>query len=523
MPISPVTLALFNKLSKDSNQAPPPRSIPKLKCSKQINYDQLDALCHIKGLRAIKNVYSTKEAHQNFMELYPKIFYKEKVVLPKICVSEAKRPTSEDAVLQDEVTPLEDVHDIAVHLRKIHGLKIGRVALTFKDKMEKLITILKKLPIHRSELEHAIVCKMMKLIPDIAAQITDEELKIISRSTCVETWMKGTTVIGNQGFYVILKGSVRSQLRSSKIVFGDWRPASSSESEKSLDSSSEDDSLSDYTNVNLKSVSSVCSTLGIGSSFGTLEVISGRKQRAVFAIITEDDCEILKICSKEYSSIKEEIARRERTSREQLIQKCPYYNNWPKLSLFELTSLIKWQQFPPGYVLVKAGDIISFVGFIHSGYCKVFREIVGLVKHPPRKMGKKIRRVFLGKLHEKESFGEISVLLQVPFTCTIITGTEVELGIIDAQKILDLDWVTQKLMLQTAKATFGQLTQDEINWEYITKEKQREWQSFKDMVIKKTLFYNGIVPGFGKWTHLWVCKPNREGNSSTNKPLMDSN
>uniref|UniRef100_A0A6I8NZ14 Cyclic nucleotide binding domain containing 1 n=1 Tax=Ornithorhynchus anatinus TaxID=9258 RepID=A0A6I8NZ14_ORNAN len=500
MPISPVTLALFNKLSKDSNQAPPPRSIPKLKCSKQINYDQLDALCHIKGLRAM--------------------------------------PTSEDAVLQDEVTPLEDVHDIAVHLRKIHGLKIGRVALTFKDKMEKLITILKKLPIHRSELEHAIVCKMMKLIPDIAAQITDEELKIISRSTCVETWMKGTTVIGNQGFYVILKGSVRSQLRSSKIVFGDWRPASSSESEKSLDSSSEDDSLSDYTNVNLKSVSSVCSTLGIGSSFGTLEVISGRKQRAVFAIITEDDCEILKICSKEYSSIKEEIARRERTSREQLIQKCPYYNNWPKLSLFELTSLIKWQQFPPGYaaagamtivpvaagaVLVKAGDIISFVGFIHSGYCKVFREIVGLVKHPPRKMGKKIRRVFLGKLHEKESFGEISVLLQVPFTCTIITGTEVELGIIDAQKILDLDWVTQKLMLQTAKATFGQLTQDEINWEYITKEKQREWQSFKDMVIKKTLFYNGIVPGFGKWTHLWVCKPNREGNSSTNKPLMDSN
>ncbi|XP_038601676.1 cyclic nucleotide-binding domain-containing protein 1-like [Tachyglossus aculeatus] len=154
MPISPVTVALFNKLSKDSNQAaapPPPRSIPKLKCSKQINYDQLDALCRIKGLRAIKNVYSTKEAHQNFMELYPKIFYKEKVVLPKIFVSEAKRPSSEDAILQNKVTPLEDVHDIAVHLQKIHGLKIGCVALTFKDKMEKLITILKKLQANESE------------------------------------------------------------------------------------------------------------------------------------------------------------------------------------------------------------------------------------------------------------------------------------------------------------------------------------------------------------------------------------
>lgn len=37
----------------------------------------------------------------------------------------------------------------------------------------------------------------------------------------------------------------------------------------------------------------------------------------------------------------------------------------------------------------------------------------------------------MGQLKEKESFGEISVLLQVPFTCTIITEKEVEMAIIE--------------------------------------------------------------------------------------------
>lgn len=37
----------------------------------------------------------------------------------------------------------------------------------------------------------------------------------------------------------------------------------------------------------------------------------------------------------------------------------------------------------------------------------------------------------MGKLNEKESFGEISALLQVPFTCTIVTGKEVEMAIIE--------------------------------------------------------------------------------------------
>lgn len=42
----------------------------------------------------------------------------------------------------------------------------------------------------------------------------------------------------------------------------------------------------------------------------------------------------------------------------------------------------------------------------------------------------------MGKLKEKQSFGEISILLQDPFTCTIITGGEVEMTIIEDKDIL---------------------------------------------------------------------------------------
>ncbi|XP_019405690.1 PREDICTED: cyclic nucleotide-binding domain-containing protein 1 [Crocodylus porosus] len=100
-----------------------------------------------------------------------------------------------------------------------------------------------------------------------------------------------------------------------------------------------------------------------------------------------------------------------------------------------------------------------------------------------------------------QSFGEVSILLQAPFTCTIISATAVKLGTIDASVILGLDTVTQMLFLQTAEPTFGNITQDEINFEYINKERQKEWQIVKNIVVQDILFHNGIVPGLGKWIH----------------------
>ncbi|KAG6932638.1 cyclic nucleotide binding domain containing 1 [Chelydra serpentina] len=87
-------------------------------------------------------------------------------------------------------------------------------------------------------------------------------------------------------------------------------------------------------------------------------------------------------------------------------------------------------------VLLKGGEISTFVGFIKSGYCNVYRETEALVKLPLGKMVKQIRQVLVGHLHEKQSFGEVSILLQTPFTCRVITATDVKLGIIDASDIL---------------------------------------------------------------------------------------
>ena len=54
------------------------------------------------------------------------------------------------------------------------------------------------------------------------------------------------------------------------------------------------------------------------------------------------------------------------------------------------------------------------------------------IKHYLYLLQKKFQKlVYMGRLNEKESFGEISVLLQVPFTCTIGTGKDVEMAIIE--------------------------------------------------------------------------------------------
>ena len=41
----------------------------------------------------------------------------------------------------------------------------------------------------------------------------------------------------------------------------------------------------------------------------------------------------------------------------------------------------------------------------------------------------------MGKLKDSESFAELSVLLDEPITCTILTATNVELGVIKKDRI----------------------------------------------------------------------------------------
>lgn len=59
--------------------------------------------------------------------------------------------------------------------------------------------------------------------------------------------------------------------------------------------------------------------------------------------------------------------------------------------------------------------------------------------------------------------------------------------------------ITQRLFLQTASRTFGDLTQREIYEKHIKEEKRKMWQEFKSLVIDDTLKKYSITPGLGKY------------------------
>uniref|UniRef100_A0A452E2F2 Cyclic nucleotide binding domain containing 1 n=1 Tax=Capra hircus TaxID=9925 RepID=A0A452E2F2_CAPHI len=453
MPMSSLPAAILSHMIAVSNVPPPPlRSIPNLQKSKNIDYGELNALCHMRGKQHSRtNILS---AHNVFMKQYPKIFVQKKVRLPKLFKEEEKRIPAE--VTEESKPPQpDDSHNIAIHVKKARGGRTLYGPKKYEETVVQFMAILKKLPIHRTPFEHNIVWKMLKTIPDLTSQLLDEHLKILSKNVISETWIKGSTVIGNDGFYIILKGLARPQTQIYKNLIEE-HDSTTSFIPQSFHSFvfSED--------IRNPLLTGVGHTLGQWSTFGTLEVAAHiEPETKEYSVVTEEDCEILKIPANNYAKLKTEKTKLENQHKVKLIHKCPYYVEWPTLSIYELVTFTKWKKFPPGHVIVESGNIISFVAYINSGYCKIYRNIIGFTKLQSRKVKKIQKHVYMGRLNEKESFGEISVLLQVPFTCTIVTGEDVEMAIIEDKDLHALDPVTKQLMLQTAKPTFGHLS-DEI-------------------------------------------------------------
>ncbi|XP_058384970.1 cyclic nucleotide-binding domain-containing protein 1 isoform X2 [Diceros bicornis minor] len=346
-------------------------------------------------------------------------------------------------------------------------------------------------PVYRTQSEHNTMWKMLKMIPDLTSQLTDEHLR--------------TLMVANDGFYIILKGLARPRTQVYKNLIEE------SESTPSFVSQTFHGFVFDedfkHSLLGEMCIPSRDPMLRQWSTFGTLEVTAHMESATKYSVVIEEDCEILKISAKNYAKLKSEQTKLENKQKEELIRKCPYYKEWPTLSIYELVALIKWKKFPPGHVIVESGNVISFVAYINSGYCNIYRSIIGFVKLQSKKV-KKIRKlVYMGQLKEEESFGEISVLLQDPFTCTVVTGKEVELAIIEDKDLFELDPVTKQLMLQTAQPTFGHLTDEDVKNEYLQEQQQKEWKNFKDQTMKNSLYYNGIIPGFGKWNHHWTSIP----------------
>jgi hypothetical protein len=133
---------------------------------------------------------------------------------------------------------------------------------------------------------------------------------------------------------------------------------------------------------------------------------------------------------------------------------------------------------------------------------------------------KQMKQVVVGKLKVNESFGEMSVTLKEPMSCSIVTETPCRIGIISCDRItrklnlLSKKWtkllkinylkglgnITMRLLLQTSNRTFGDLTQDEIYKKFIEQEKKKEWKTFKSIVIRDVMDKYGIDSGTGKYS-----------------------
>ncbi|XP_023373830.1 cyclic nucleotide-binding domain-containing protein 1 [Otolemur garnettii] len=500
----PATI-LSHMVAVNNVPLPLPRNIPNLKMSKNIDYNQLNALCHMRGLHHGSSTSSVLSVHNTFIKEYPKIFLRNKKIrLPKLSKQEENRKLSESR--RKSSRPPPDVsHNIADHVKKAHAglILYGQKKLT--DPSVVLLNILKKLPIHRTPHEHKTVWKILKTIPDLACQLSDEHLKILSKRVISQTWVKGCTVVGNDGFYIILKGLARPK----KKPFRSWSEDSDLKSPSTPHSRrhsyilNEEHSSFILTTLNLYSRDSM---LKRWNTFGSLEMTT---ETQPFSVVIIDDCELLKIPAEEYAKLKLEKIKFENEQKSKLIRKCPYYEGWPTLAIYELTDIIKWKKFPPGHVVAESGNILSFVGYIHSGYCKIYRSVIALVKLKSNRAKKCQKLVYMGKLKAKESFGEISVLLQVPFTCTIIAGKDVEMAIIEDKDLFELDPVTIQLMIQTAQPTFGHLTDEDVKNVYLQEELKKDWEEFKGKTLKESLYYNGIKPGCGKWSHSWTSIPRK--------------
>ncbi|XP_052507546.1 cyclic nucleotide-binding domain-containing protein 1 [Budorcas taxicolor] len=436
MPMSSLPAAILSHMIAVSNVPPPPlRSIPNLQKSRNIDYGELNALCHMRGKQHSRSRTNILSAHNVFMKQYPKIFVQKKVRLPKLFKEEEKRIPAEDTEGSKPPQP-DDSHNIAIHVKKARGGHTLYGPKKYEETVVQFMAILKKLPIHRTPFEHNIVWKMLKTIPDLTSQLLDEHLKILSKNVISETWIKGSTVIGNDGFYIILKGLARPQTQIYKNLIEE-HDSTTSFIPQSFHSFvfSEDIRNPLLTGVDLPSYDEM---LGQWSTFGTLEVAARiEPETKEYSVVTEEDCEILKIPANNYAKLKTEKTKLENQHKVKLIHKCPYYVEWPTLSIYELVTFTKWKKFPPGHVIVESGNIISFVAYINSGYCKIYRNIIGFSKLQSRKVKKIQKHVYMGRLNEKESFGEISVLLQVPFTCTIVTGEDVEMAIIEDKDLHD--------------------------------------------------------------------------------------
>ncbi|XP_012679599.2 cyclic nucleotide-binding domain-containing protein 1 [Clupea harengus] len=416
-----------------------------------IDYSRLEALCNIHGLECSDDKKASEEAHRAFMSSYQQIFIRAPKPLPRI-------PWHED---NKTSVPGKDKLGETLKKKPLGAKpKLSSSRPSHDSIVSQMIRAAKKFPVERSQSEHQLILSALKLFPVLIDQIDPPELYYISRIVMIETLDRGHIIFAESGFYIVLRGSVRP-----------YTDRSSPEEKKP--------------------------EIGVGGSFGSLQENpeESSSTEVIRCVQTQEPCEILKIPNASYAKLRKDLQRKDFELKVSLIERCNFYLNWTRLPIHKLANLIQMKNFPANHVLAKEGKVCQFVAFIHQGECNILQDIETLMK--PLKRG---NCIVVGQLGPFESIGEVSLLMDTPSPCTIITRTPVQAGIIPPDILQELDSVTRSLMLQSAKPTCGKLTEEEISKQYMRQERQKEWEHVKKKVLSDSLFYNGIQHGVGKWT-----------------------
>lgn len=475
--------------------------LPKIEKPPAIDYEKLRELCRIDGLKDVQNgiTQTTEEAHEQFMQNYKSIFVQKpkKLGFPihteqreqhkssllsltnnatgKTLESEKKKPGKEWPI--DKIT-----HDIRDYMPLLHKQrKIEDPALIRQENLRTLRKLTRKLPFQRSASDNDKIFNILRTFPFFKESIPDNILKELCVVSVHETWKDPDfTIFGNTGLHMVLHGKV----------------APISHPYLNTDDGA---SLRSPTPLVLNEPEEF---LTAGQCFGTLRKIEGREPSSkVYSVITEDNnCEFLKIPAADYARVIEQIKQREHTEKVNLLLSCGQYKLWPRQPLLQVAELIEWITYPPNTVIVSEGYMAPFIGFIKTGECHILRQVEVMHTLPNGKREKRTKQVVMGRLGPSESFAELSVLLNEQITCSVVTATEMTLGVIRPEKIKDLDEVTIQLFKQSNNRTFGDLTKEDIQEEYMQQELKREWNEFKHGVLLDVINSRGIRPGYGKWS-----------------------
>ncbi|XP_048759035.2 cyclic nucleotide-binding domain-containing protein 1-like [Ostrea edulis] len=463
-----------------------------------IDYEKLRMLCNIDGLKGRDLAETTQDAHDEFIRNYDQIFAKppKKSGYPNhsekrseqrssnaSVTNRATGKTSEVVKPKGKEFPIDTVtHDIRDYMPLLHKQRKSEDPEHVRlDNLRTLRKLLRKLPFERSLPEIEKIFSILQTFDFFKNKVPSKVLRELCVVGVLEQWKEpGFTVFGKAGLHMVLRGAV-------KPITNPYL----NESNEVPESRSVTPLVPEETQKELVA----------GDCFGTLTKVKREQGSKIFSVVTvQPNCEFLKISSTDYMRVIEQIKQREHTEKVNLLLSCGQYQLWPKQPVLKVAELIEWMSAPPNSLLVSEKYKAPYIGFIKSGVCHVLKQVEVMHTHTNGKREKKTKQVVVGKLKESQSFSELSVLLDEPIDCTILTDKNVELGIIRKERITELDDDTKKLFQQSAEPTFGNLKKSDIQEEYMNQKLKSEWSQFKRGVVMDVINSRGIRPGYGKWS-----------------------